>query len=195
MMISAPQDDGDVSVRINIGLTKICVDEISSLMYNTDMYGGRSEFILAAIRDFRVKIYRKAIREFERAKDFAGNSSNAQMMYENSMAAVGSYILNQFRGEFGNHIDAQISVRIPRLVFNEITRLANEIDCNGVQNFCRMAVYEYIMFMRDVIDDCDSYRELHEEFYSSEPEEDVDIDDYTSDAVRDWKMTSYYDRG
>ena len=134
------------SVRINVGLTRKCVDYIDDLIDETMLYNGRSEFVIEALRHFSYKFPKKASKVLELCIDKGGMTSVAMKEYNGLMASLGSTFDSDFAEMFGGTINVQVSIRISSQFYERLKGMF-EMSPRGIQPLCRMAVYDYCSFI------------------------------------------------
>ncbi len=149
-MVDSVQKDGQSaeSVRVNVGLTKECMQEIDELIAKIRLFNSRSEFITAALRNLMFNYERVADETIKQMTKTYGNTEEALNKYYQQMEILGRKLEERYKEKFGANVDVQIAIRLNQRFYDRITSM-DDLSPKGIQPLCRMAIVQYCKYIGD----------------------------------------------
>ncbi len=130
------------SVRLNISLSKECIERIDQLMESSRCYNSRADFVSASLRHMVWKYWEVADAVLTAAEKKHGRPVAGRSEYMNRMRAIGQGLEGRFGEQFGRNLNVQISVRLVPAFFDQLSHMDDISPC-GIQTLARMAIVDY----------------------------------------------------
>lgn len=178
MLTDCKLNGAEESIRLNVGLTKRCMEEIDGLIESSGLFNSRSEFITSALRYLVSRYVQASDSVLKAVDDGTRGPKTVAVVYRNRMEKVGAGLDERFIEHYGEGICVQVAIRMNPRFYNRIASMT-ELSPMGIQHTCRMAVVEYSRYIGEEI--CQMH-ELMEDFekYSSEAPQKEDESDLMS---------------
>ena len=176
--------------RIDVNVTRACVDSIDEIIESSMLFNNRSDFVIQALRQFTMGYMATAKDMLGKiTKRYGQNEIKPEHYqailddYTSAMRTLGAQLDERFRTTFGGALTEQIPIRINQNFYTRLKDM-NELSPLGIQGICRMAIKDYYEIVKADSQDLTTFVQDYNTLLENAECTDSDEED----------LTKYFDR-